>query len=209
MAVSRLATDLAPPLGIYTKLHAVMQEVDYIQKEKKQGMRYSIVTHDAVTAKVRPIMVKHGVLYYPASLTLNQQGNRTECQMVVRFVSVEDGSSIDVHSAGYGIDDQDKGPGKAISYAVKYALLKALGLESGDDPDVEQDVVHEPQQVLDIRRYIEALTDLAQAEDLTEIGDMIRTAHKDKKIDKAQAQGLGQELAAKAKKLGIEPARKA
>jgi hypothetical protein len=44
----------------------------------------------------------------------------------------------------YGIDDSDKGPGKAISYAVKYALLKALGLETGDDPDEDQASVHKP-----------------------------------------------------------------
>jgi hypothetical protein len=64
--------------------------------------------------------------------------------MVVRFVSVDNSLDyIDVATAGYGIDDQDKGPGKAISYCVKYALLKALGLESGDDPDYDQEVKHE------------------------------------------------------------------
>jgi hypothetical protein len=126
------------------RLAAVQEEVDYIQKEKKAGMRYSIVSHDAVTAKVRPLMVKHGVLYYPCAMTMGQVGNRTELQMTVRFVDVDDATSfIDVATAGYGIDDQDKGPGKAISYAVKYALLKTLGLESGDDPDEDQETRHE------------------------------------------------------------------
>ena len=61
----------------------------------------------------------------------------------MRFVNVDDAADfIEVATAGYGIDDQDKGPGKAISYAVKYALLKTLGLESGDDPDEDQDTVH-------------------------------------------------------------------
>jgi hypothetical protein len=44
-----------------------------------------------------------------------------------------------VETFGYGVDAQDKGPGKAMSYGVKYALLKVLGLETGDDPDVVQD----------------------------------------------------------------------
>ncbi|TIR87387.1 MAG: hypothetical protein E5X05_01445 [Mesorhizobium sp.] len=127
------------------RINAVQREVDYVQKEKKQGMRYSIVSHDAVTAKTRPLLVKHGVVYYPISITSEQVGNRTQMHMVVRFVSVDDASDfMDVHSVGYGIDDQDKGPGKAESYAVKYALLKALGLETGDDPDQDQDVVHRP-----------------------------------------------------------------
>ena len=130
-------------MTLLQRLAAVQGEVDYIQKEKKTGMRYSIVSHDAVTAKVRPLMVKHGVLYYPNSLDVKQVGNRTEMWMTVRFVNVDDATdSIEVATAGYGIDDQDKGPGKAISYAVKYALLKTLGLESGDDPDEDQDTVH-------------------------------------------------------------------
>lgn len=131
------------------RINAVQREVDYIQKEKKQGMRYSIVSHDAVTAKTRPLLVKYGVVYYPISITSEQVGNRTQMHMVVRFVSVDDAADfMDVHSVGYGIDDQDKGPGKAESYAVKYALLKALGLETGDDPDQDQDVIHrvEPEQ---------------------------------------------------------------
>ena len=127
-------------MNIFERLNAVQQEVKYIQKEQKQGMRYSIVSHDSVTAKVRPAMVKHGVVYWPNEIYYRQNGNRTEAHIVVRFQSVnkEKSDFIDVASLGYGIDPQDKGPGKAISYAVKYALLKVLGLETGDDPDLDQ-----------------------------------------------------------------------
>jgi hypothetical protein len=51
-------------LTLLQRINAVQREVDYVQKEKKQGMRYSIVSHDAVTAKVRPLMVKHGVVSF-------------------------------------------------------------------------------------------------------------------------------------------------
>lgn len=126
--------------NILQRLHAAMGEVDYIQKEKKAGMRYSIVSHDAVTAKVRPVLVKHGIMYYPVDSSRSQSGNRTEMDLTVRFCNIDDRSDfIDVVATGYGVDDQDKGPGKAISYAVKYALLKVLGLETGDDPDQVQD----------------------------------------------------------------------
>lgn len=163
-------------VGIYKKLAAAMGEVDYIQKEKRAGMRYSIVSHDAVTAKVRPILVKHGIIYHPVEIELEQDGNRTQALMKVRFIDVDDGSYVDVATAGYGIDDQDKGPGKAISYAVKYALLKCLGLETGDDPDVEQDKPHVPDlRVAAMLKRIEAATtqnDLlaihAEAKDLPE-----------------------------------------
>ena len=137
-------------MGIVTKnllqrLAAVQGEIDYIQKEKKQGMNYSIVSHDAVTAAVRHLMVKHGVLYYPASIEVTQDGNRTQAKMAVVFVNVDDPTDlITVATIGYGIDAQDKGPGKAMSYCVKYALLKTLGLETGDDPDQDQNAKHEP-----------------------------------------------------------------
>lgn len=128
--------------NIYQRLAAVMGEVSYIQKERKSGMNYTIVSHDAVTAKVRPALLKHGIVYHPIRCEHTHNGNRAECAMTVRFVNVDAPTEFfDVPTFGYGIDPQDKGPGKAMSYAVKYALLKALGLETGDDPD-EQSVDH-------------------------------------------------------------------
>ncbi len=125
-------------LNVHQRLAAAMGDVDYIQKEKKQGMNYTIVSHDAVTAKVRPVLLKHGIVYYPVRCEHLHNGNRAECSLTVRFVNIDQPTDFfDVPTFGYGIDPQDKGPGKAMSYAVKYALLKALGLETGDDPDNE------------------------------------------------------------------------
>ncbi len=131
--------------SLMQRLHAAMGEVDYIQKEWKHGMNYSIVSHDAVTARVRPVLHKHGVIY-PVSVTAHaQDGNRTSADVEVTFINVDDPADrLVVKSFGYGIDAQDKGCGKAVSYAVKYALLKTLGLETGDDPDDHQDVKHVP-----------------------------------------------------------------
>lgn len=132
--------------NIHQRLAAVMAEISYIQKERKTGMSYTIVSHDAVTAKVRPALLKHGIVYYPVRCEHQHSGNRAECAMTVRFVNIDSPADFfDVPSFGYGIDPQDKGPGKAMSYAVKYALLKALGLETGDDPDTES-VEFQPQE---------------------------------------------------------------
>lgn len=148
--------------NIHQRIAAAMQKVTYIQKEKKQGMRYSIVSHDAVTAKVRPVLLSEGVIYYPVNLTNGQTGNRTDCTMVIRFANIDNPADfIDVPSFGYGIDDQDKGPGKAMSYAVKYALLKALGLESGDDPDEDQNVVFNNPVVIALETAIGLAEDVA------------------------------------------------
>ena len=128
-------------LNILQRMHEVMKVVTYVQKEKKQNMRYSIVSHDTVTAKLRPALINAGIVYWPIGFTFHQNGNRTECTGTVRFACIDDPNDyIDVATAGYGIDEQDKGPGKAISYAVKYAQLKAFALETGDDPDLDQNV---------------------------------------------------------------------
>lgn len=125
--------------NIYQRIHAVMQAVDYVQKEKKKdGIPYRFVSHDAVTAAIRPELVKEGVIYFPQELVYKQDGNRTEVTLNLHFVCADKPEDkLVVPSFGFGIDNQDKGPGKAVSYAIKYALLKTFGLETGDDPETD------------------------------------------------------------------------
>lgn len=122
--------------NIHQRLAEVMRVVTYIRKEEKKGMQYTIVSHDAVTAKCRPALLDAGIVYYPIRCEHVQNGNRAECSMTIRFVNIDEPEDLfDVETFGYGVDAQDKGPGKAMSYAVKYAILKTLGLETGDDAD--------------------------------------------------------------------------
>lgn len=132
-------------LNIYQRMHKVMQDVAYVQKEeKKNGMQYRFVSHDAVTAKLRPALIEHGILAIPTVESMNQDGNRTEVHMLVTFTNIDDPKdSTAIRSVGFGIDSQDKGPGKAVSYAFKYALLKAFCLETGDDPERDS-IEHAP-----------------------------------------------------------------
>jgi hypothetical protein len=136
-------------MNIFQRLHAIMTEVSYVQKTKppkEGGLKYSSVKHDDVTAKVREPMLKWGVYSYPCGMNQSREGNMTEMQIMYRFVCIDKPDDfLDIPSLGYGADNQDKGAGKAMSYAVKYALLKGLGLETGDDPDnesVEREKVH-------------------------------------------------------------------
>ena len=128
-------------MNLAQRMHLAMTRMDYVQKEKKDGMKYTIVSHDKVTALVRENTVAVGVIYYVlgGSLTTVRDGNLTEAKLSVRFENIDNREDyLDVDAFGFGVDSQDKGPGKAMSYAVKYALLKAFGLETGDDPDLDQ-----------------------------------------------------------------------
>jgi len=128
-----------PALNVEQRLLAVMGELSYVQRDRvapKEIGGFSFVSHDAVTSAVRPLLVKYGVLCLPtiAEGGHSREGNQTTLLVDVTFVNVDrpEDQRI-VRSVGYGIDKQDKGPGKAMSYAVKYALLKTFSLETGDD----------------------------------------------------------------------------
>lgn len=124
--------------NIYQRLAQAMGQVKYIQNEQRPGMRYRIVSHDAVTAKCRPALLDAGIVYFPVSMEYAQEGTCTQVLVTVRFQNVDDKEDfIDVPSLGFGVDNSDKGPGKAVSYAVKYAVLKTLALETGEDADLE------------------------------------------------------------------------
>jgi len=163
--------------NIYQRLNDVMKVITYIQKDKKAGMNYSIVSHDVVTAKVRVHFVEHGIVYYPINLNVMQEGNRTQATFEVRFVNIDDATDfIDVATMGYGIDTQDKGPGKALSYGVKYALLKVLGLETGDDPDQDQNVVYENEDDPHLKAINKFIADLDVVKDIDAMNKLVADA---------------------------------
>lgn len=141
-------------MNIYEKIHKIMEEVEYIQKEQpKDGVPYSHITHDSVTRKLRPKLVEHRIIVVPCVKDIEQKvttaegkdryGNTkiatsifTAATVEVDFVNIEDPKDrISVTMVGQGIDTQDKGIGKAISYAVKYAMLKLFNFETGDEEE--------------------------------------------------------------------------
>lgn len=189
--------------NLHQRLAEAMAKVTYIQKEKKQGMRYSIVSHDSVTAKVRPALLEAGVIYYPIRCDTAQTGNRTEARMVIRFVNIDEPSdSIDVETFGYGLDDQDKGPGKAMSYAVKYALLKTLGLETGDDPDLDQDVTYKDPAIEQLTEFSIAIGSASSVDELTSLlGEYQSAINRANTLDPAKVAMVKQAYAKKKKEL--------
>lgn len=124
--------------NIYQRILAIMEEVKYIKKtDKKVNGQYTYVAHDAIAAEFHSQFVKHGVVAIPTILELNQEGNRTTVKLQVEFVNADTPEDrFAVVYVGQGIDQGDKGAGKALSYAYKYALLKTFCLETGDnDPE--------------------------------------------------------------------------
>lgn len=127
------------------RILAVMKDVGYIQKlDRRVNGQYRYVSHDQVMGALRKPMVEQGVISTVTVKSHLQDGNRTEADVEVTFINADNPDDrMSVQAFGYGIDGGDKGPGKAVSYAVKYALLKTFCLETGDDPDNDAVAQHQ------------------------------------------------------------------
>src|ERR1700731_578035 len=58
--------------------------------------------------------------------------------MAYTFIDVDTGEEITAKVAGQGLDSGDKAPYKAMTGALKYALLQSFFLATGDDPEDER-----------------------------------------------------------------------
>lgn len=139
-------------MNIYQKMSAITAELQTVAKNLTVGEgknKYKAVSERDILDSVKPIEAKHGVYSYPYSRevlesnmleTETQYGVKTtfmsRIKTVYRFVNVDKPDEyIETTTFAEGIDSQDKGSGKAMTYADKYALMKAYKISTGDDPD--------------------------------------------------------------------------
>ncbi len=137
-------------LNLFQRLAKIREAVSYIQKDAKiQG--YKAITHDMVTSELRPHLITHGVLatLNQISGTVVESGKSTSsgtpitrCEgfYSVEFINIDKPEErYEVHIFAVAEDQNDKGPGKAASYAMKYALLKTFNIETGESDESRQD----------------------------------------------------------------------
>ena len=144
-------------MNIYEKMLAATVEVGNVAKNLEVCIgknRYKATGEADVLAAVKKIEAKYGIYSYPISRKIvasdtytttktYDNGNSAESttlfmrlEIVYRFLNIEKPDEyIDIVSYGDGVDTNDKAPGKAMTYADKYALMKAYKIITGDDPD--------------------------------------------------------------------------
>ena len=138
---------------VYEKILAVMSSVNYLNKdgfvETGKGKGYKALTDEKVLGAVRPALVSAGLVILPVKMEQQRtdeqvkaydgstKTNRiTDVSVTYRIINVEDPKDyVEVVSAGTGVDTQDKGIGKAMTYAKKYAILNSFLIPSGEDTD--------------------------------------------------------------------------
>lgn len=145
-------------MNIYEKLSAISTELMTVEKNLEVGVgasKYKAVGEADVLRAVKPLEAKYKVYSYPVEREIIESGTiesegvdfKTKEKVIkkqlferikvtYRFVNIEDPNEyIDITSYGDGIDAADKSVGKAMTYADKYALLKAYKIVTGEDPD--------------------------------------------------------------------------
>lgn len=126
-------------MNIYQKLLEVMKNVQYLKKDDNVefgNTKYKAMSEEKVTQTLREELVKQGLVVFPIEQTCNRVGNITHVDVKYRMVNAENPDEyIEIASAGDGADTQDKGSGKAMTYAFKYMFLRTFAIPTGDDPD--------------------------------------------------------------------------
>lgn len=133
-------------LNIYQKINEVRKECPYLKKDA-QVQGYKAVSHDAVTGFIRESLINQGVLIVPQLKASNMIATGTttgsgvpwmryEAKWDIDFVNIENPEDkITVPMESHALDHGDKAPGKACSYATKYAILKLFNIETGEDDE--------------------------------------------------------------------------
>lgn len=134
-------------MNIYEKINVIRKAVDYIQKDKAVSTggsgSYKAVTHDAVTALLRKHLIEQGIVCIPTLVASHcdpkEEGSkqfRYSATYSFDFVNAETPTEkITIVMESHAMDNADKAPGKAISYAKKYAVLKLFEIETGEDEE--------------------------------------------------------------------------
>ena len=137
-------------LNLFQRINAIRSEVTAVAKNADVGGQYQAVTHDDVTAMLRPLMVKHGVVSF-CSLESSgmfdtgvMYGKRALMQLrsvyIVTYLNIDEPEQVFACRVEAHADDSgDKAPGKVASYAQKYADLKTFAVKTGEGDENRPD----------------------------------------------------------------------
>ena len=144
-------------MNIFQRMAAVTNELQTVAKNLTvstgRNNSYKAVSERDIIDAVKPLEFKHGIYSYPfdreviesqileseivsGDSILKKSTFFSRIKTVYRFVNMDDPEDyIDMTTFAEGIDSQDKGSGKAMTYGDKYALMKAYKISTGEDPD--------------------------------------------------------------------------
>ena len=165
------AAPMFAQLNLCEKFAEVRRRLGYVQKRgHNERHNYSYVTAADLAGSVGDILAELGVVVIPQLQSISTETPRSSSDRIARvvmnyrFVDARSGEELSVRVAGEGADAGDKAPYKAMTGALKYALLQSFLLSTGDDPEDEHsssraalgsERVITPEQVRELQGLIE------------------------------------------------------
>lgn len=145
-------------MNIYEKIAAIYEAVQYLAKDDKVefgSTKYKALSEEKVTTIMRQQFIKHKLIVIPVEMTSSRSGQISHVDVKYQIINVENPEEfIEVVSCGDGADSQDKGAGKAMTYAFKYMWLRTFALPTGEDPDKISSEELDAQQAAEKRKVI-------------------------------------------------------
>jgi len=137
---------------IYKKMASVMQEIGPVTKDQKniaQGFKFRGI--DQFVNALHPALVKHGVFMAPRATSYTQELKEVQRSSgkngIDKHVSImmeydffaEDGSKVTIGPIpAEGLDSGDKATNKALSAALKYALIQTFAVPTEDMEEADK-----------------------------------------------------------------------
>lgn len=135
-------------IKIYALIPQIMKELGHIGKNKTNThQNYQFRGIEDMYNNIHPVLVKHGVFCVPQVIdstteTFVNNTGKTSFRVMLRVnhkFYADDGSCVEVITAGEGIDTSDKATNKAMSACMKYAFIELLSIPTSDIEDSDRD----------------------------------------------------------------------
>lgn len=144
-----MADDAKQIFVLMPKVMADIKAVGKTRDNQQQGYKFRGI--DEVYEAVNPALVKHGVFVVPKVLNREREKGQTKNggSLTYTILTVEhrfyapDGSFVECVTVGEAMDSGDKSANKAMSAAMKYALIETFSIPVHEPVDTENQT-HEP-----------------------------------------------------------------
>ena len=128
--------NIKAPDSLFVKLSNIVQKIGTVATEQSGGMAYATVSHNNVSKKVQEVFKTQNIVGIPVYDEYERNGDLTKVRCTYTVINLDDINDRIVTSAyGEGHDKQDKGIGKAQSYALKYAQMKLFSMATGKEDE--------------------------------------------------------------------------
>lgn len=133
-------------MKIYAQIPKIMAEVGAIGKDRKNAQQnYSFRGIDDLYLALHGVLHRNGVFFAPTVLKYSREERESKNGGALIYTVLEvkytfyadDGSHFEVVTVGEAMDSGDKSANKAMSVALKYALLQVFCIPTEEEKDTE------------------------------------------------------------------------